>query len=175
MQRHRTTRVTAACALLALLAAALGACGTNLRTADSTELDPATTEVVLHFHDSSVPPPYHRSYVLTVSDGQVHAVVDSYGDVLHDVTEPVPRAEWVAFLDGLDDELATMPDPEQSDEACTGGTSIDFTVNDGSINRVDLEVPNCGSDANSRITDRLSAIMEPFAERVDLAALTSTG
>ncbi|MBK9561505.1 MAG: hypothetical protein IPO44_18710 [Candidatus Microthrix sp.] len=48
-------------------------------------------------------------------------------------------------------------------------------MNDGSINRVDLEVPNCGSDANSRITDRLRAIMEPFAERVDLAALTSTG
>lgn len=143
MQRHRTTRVTATCALLALLTAALGACGsgTNHRTAESAELDPATTEVVLHFHDSSVPPPYHRSYVLTVSDGQVHAVVDSYGDVLHDVTEPVPRAEWVAFLDGLDDELATMADPEQSDEACTGGTSIDFTVNDGSINRVDWKCP----------------------------------
>jgi hypothetical protein len=72
--------------------------------------------VTLRFRDSSVPPEYHRSYVLTVSEGQVHVVVDSYGDVLHDVTKPLPNDDWAKFVHGLGGQLAQLPQPERSSE-----------------------------------------------------------
>lgn len=103
MQRQPIGRRTSASAwlLITLLLPSLVACGSGVSTAGLSGLDPATTTVTLRFRDSSVPPEYHRSYVLTVSEGQVHVVVDSYGDVLHDVTKPLPNDDWAKFVHGL--------------------------------------------------------------------------
>lgn len=34
------------------------------------------------FHDSSVPPEYHRSYTISISNEKVTKVVDSYGEII---------------------------------------------------------------------------------------------
>jgi hypothetical protein len=47
------------------------------------------------FNDSSVPPEYHRRYTLTADAESAQLVVDSYGDVLHDVTEPNEGDRWL--------------------------------------------------------------------------------
>ena len=74
-----------------MLAAAVTtvACASDADPADeAVELDPASATVEYHYQDSSVPPEYHRSYTLTVTQGEADLVVDSYGDVLHDETAP---------------------------------------------------------------------------------------
>ena len=58
-----------------------------------TDLPPGAT-VTYEFHDSSVPPPYHRSYVLTFDRAGARIVVDSYGDVLADRTAPMTEDAW---------------------------------------------------------------------------------
>lgn len=121
-----------------------------------------------------MPPEYHRSYVLTVSEGQVHVVVDSYGDVLHDVTKPLPNDDWAKFVHGLGGQLAQLPQPERSSEGCAGGTGVEFTINDGSSDRVVLDVDNCLT-GNEAVSAQLRDIMEPFASRVDLQVLASRG
>ena len=176
MQRQPIGRRTSASAwlLITLLLPSLVACGSGISTAGLSGLDPATTTVTLRFRDSSVPPAYHRSYVLTVSEGQVHVVVDSYGDVLHDVTKPLPSDDWAKFVHGLGGQLAQLPQPERSSEGCAGGTGVEFTINDGSSDRVVLDVDNCLT-GNEAVSAQLRDIMEPFASRVDLQVLASRG
>jgi len=50
----------------------------------SKEMKPETTKIIYSYGDSSVPPQYHRSYTITVTNEKLHIVVDSYGDILHE-------------------------------------------------------------------------------------------
>lgn len=95
--------------------------------AGPTDLDPATAEVEYRYNDSSVAPEYHRSYTITVRDGEARMVVDSYGDVLHDVTEEVDGETWTELLDEVG--AVRVRDPEPSSE-CAGGTSREVLVTD---------------------------------------------
>lgn len=113
--------------------------------------------ITYHFGDSSVPPEYHRSYTLTITKDQVHAVVDSYGDVVGETTEALPPRVWDQLVDGVDD--VTSIDADAIDSGCTGGTSRDLTIKDAGaeVVAVDLEVCN-GNDTQS---DQLDAYVEP--------------
>jgi hypothetical protein len=169
-----------------LLVAGAAACGTSagddaLTGSDGTEtdgtatdelpsaLDPATTEVVLAFTDSSVAPEYHRSYTLTVNAQGVHVVVDSYGDVLHDVTEDVPDDQWSAFVADLPERLAALPDPEP-DDGCAGGTGTALTVTEGGDEVYAGEDHSCSQSFQGPA----QALVAPFGELVDLGALRET-
>lgn len=132
-------------------------------------LDPATTEVVLAFTDSSVAPEYHRSYTLTVSAKGVHVVVDSYGDVLHDVTEDVPEEQWDAFVADLPDRLDALPEP-QADDGCAGGTGTELTVTEGGDEVYAGEDHSCSQEFQAPA----QALVAPFGDLVDLDALRAT-
>ncbi len=92
------------------------------------DLDAAGPLVEYRFFDSSVPPPFHRSYTLVVRPGEARVVVDSYGDVLHDERVPLDTAEWercamaAAALGGLADT--------EFDDGYTGGTADRLVVRD---------------------------------------------
>ena len=148
----------AAVAAIAVLALAAG-CGD-----DDGPLTPATLgpEAVVEYRygDASVPPQYHRSYTLTITRTEVHAVVDSYGDVLAETTVPLPAEVWdrlaarVARLSGISDD--------DGDDGCTGGTSRELTVTDGDSVVVDADVSVCGgsgSDDADRIDDAVAPVI----------------
>lgn len=116
-------------------------------------LPPAAT-VNYHFQDSSVPPPYHRSYTLTFDRNQVHIVVDSYGDVLADRTAPMTEAAWNTVSNNFASiRNISVREPEQG---CVGGTSFALTVNDAGATVFALQASVCGganSDATRRVRD----------------------
>ncbi len=84
--------------------------------------------VEYRFFDSSVPPPYHRSYTLIVRPGEARVIVDSYGDVLHDERIPIDDADWdrcalaASALAGLAGGVF--------DDGFTGGTADRLVVRD---------------------------------------------
>ena len=43
-------------------------------------------EIIYSFLDASVPPEYHRSYSIILSDNNYRFVVDSYGEIIKDTT-----------------------------------------------------------------------------------------
>lgn len=55
------------------------------------------TKVVLRYRDGSVPPEYHRSYVIVVEAEQVTATVDVYGDEIAGANYEMPRSDWSAL------------------------------------------------------------------------------
>jgi hypothetical protein len=133
-------------------------------------LDPSGTEVVLRFTDSSVPPEHHRSYVLTADGSDVHVVVDSYGDVLHDVTEPLSEQ----VCDDVVSDLSTAEVDDDHGEGCVGGTSTRLTVTEGSETRVDVTIAACGGGDDDDALERIADLTAPLAEIVDLRSLRRT-
>ena len=85
------------------------------------------TEIIYHFLDASVPPPYHRSFTITATEAEVRVVVDSYGEILADETLPLEPGVFQGLVDAL-----TMSDirigEEISSEGYTGGTTETLTV-----------------------------------------------
>ncbi len=144
-------------AVAAVLAVTLGGCASDAKGSGPEMTDsglPPTATVVYHFQDSSVPPPYHRSYTLNFDRNQVHIVVDSYGDVLADRTAPMTDAAWTT----VSSNYASIRNVtvRQPPEGCVGGTGFALTVNDAGATVFSLQASVCGgvnSDASRRVRD----------------------
>jgi hypothetical protein len=155
----------AAAGLLAPLAplGTLAACGGGDGPSD---VDPLSDAAVIEYRygDASVPPEFHRSYTLTITRTDVHVVVDSYGDVIVEATEPLPGEVW-------DDLVADVGDMAALDagngagggDGCAGGTSRHLTVRDAGVVVVDLDAEVCG-DAGSRAGERIDDYVAPVTE-----------
>lgn len=133
------------------------------------ELSPAAT-VTYEFHDSSVPPPYHRSYVLTFDHASAHMVVDSYGDVVADRTAAVPPDAWSQVVRAFPDiRNLSLVEPEQG---CTGGTSFVVNVADGGVTSFRAHGSNCGgvnSGAAEKVAEWVGPVRALFGPMNELA------
>ena len=124
------------------------------------------TEVTYHFHDSSVPPEYHRSYLVTATDGEVHIVVDSYGDVLHDETAILDTATFDAVLEEIDG----LESSRAEDDGCTGGTSSELVVTDADDSALrSISTSSCGSDRADG--EDIEAVVQPLLAGFDMDTL----
>lgn len=110
------------------------------------------------FHDSSVPPRYHRSVTLTVTKQEARMVVDSYGTVLADQRRPTPDSLWR----GLAETLPTIEGRpvEVPAQGCAGGTSIDVLIDTGGARVVDLRPEFCGG-VNADLQDLVRTWIAP--------------
>lgn len=178
----------------------MGSCGDDAGSAATTtttstevvdpqqrEYDPAVAEMTFEFTDSSVPPEHHRSFTVTASGHEVNVVVDSYGDVLHDVTEPMPAEAWEEFLaDGPGEITAMSLDVEASeaeskgeregegdDGDCAGGTSSSIRLTQEGETRLSVDLDSCTSEGSEQ-SDELRELIKPLLENVDMEALLAT-
>ena len=153
-------RVTA---LLLILAGAVGVigCGDDDTASD---VGAVSDRAVIEFHygDASVPPQFHRSYLLTITATSVHGVVDSYGNELADETAVITAEVWNALVAQLDD-LADLDVDEI--EGCTGGTSRSLSVVDDNTTRLDLDFDVCG-DTNASAAKKLDDAIRPITEQI---------
>ena len=162
------TRGHALAALLACVATAtVAGCGDDAADT-STDLDPATASVIYHYNDASVAPEYHRSYTVTVTQGTARVVVDAYGDVLHDVTEPIDDALWertLAAAQEFDDASSS-----DRDSGCSGGTSEELTVANGEVVAFDVFVDHCDSSGGANVVEAVGEVLPLF----DMDAMLAT-
>lgn len=119
------------------------------------------TEIVYRFLDSSVPPPYHRSYTITVTPQEVRVVVDSYGDVIADETTPLEPGVFDGLVSALT-ESDIRPCETVEPDGCTGGTTGSLTVSAGSDTVLSGWVHHCGG----REYGNLQGNLEEFADRM---------
>lgn len=167
MRPHR--RLSRPIAVAAILAAACSG-----EAGGAAGIDLATAQVEYRFNDSSVPPEYHRSYTVTVADGEARMVVDSYGDELHDVTAPVDDETWADAIERLE---ALDVRTRRAEDGCTGGTSRELRVTDADhatdepALEVYTEVCNGGEDE----ADAVDAAVAPVLALFDTETLLATG
>ena len=60
------------------------------------------SRVEYRYGDSSVPPPYHRSYSIVVTSDSVSTVVDSYGDVVAQKQRTLQEGELEKVIAALE-------------------------------------------------------------------------
>ncbi len=136
----------------------------------SRQVLPSDAIIQYDFQDSSVPPQYHRSYVLTITEAESQIVVDSYGDVLADETVPTSAEVWQQLSDGYPDVAALVLSPRV--EECTGGTSFDLTVTQPKQTLLQMQADMCGGgneDVDRVVTDWLAPARAQFPPMSDLA------
>jgi hypothetical protein len=146
----------------------------------ATEEDPSRSAlsdgsvIVYEFHDSSVPPEYHRSVTLTASKDETRIVIDSYGDVLAEESVPTPAATWTLMSETIG-QVSGLAVTNTAD-GCTGGTSVELTVTTGDTQIVDLDPEFCaGSNegVDEAIDGWIAPIRDLFAPTDVLAPETS--
>ena len=171
MLSRRRVSLTAAAALVAVVLAVAPACADEA----GTSLDPDSAVVEYRFTDASVPPEFHRSYTLTVREGEAAIVVDSYGDVLDEATATLDDAEWTALLDRA--ESVGDVGGEGGDD-CSGGTARALRLTDADHPEgdpaLDVSVSVCGGDGGAG-ADALEQVVDPVLDRFDMASLLETG
>jgi hypothetical protein len=100
-------------------------------------------EITYAFLDASVPPEYHRSYMITVTANTASVVIDSYGDEL---ANEVYETTGEQFID-LKNSLATNRIRScflGDDSGCSGGTSESVTYSDDEGQMFSGMVYHCG-------------------------------
>ena len=161
--RRRVTLTAIAAACIGMVTACAGPA--------KLQLDPAETTVEYSFRDSSVPPPYHRSYIIKASEAEASITVDSYGDVLRQETAAMPAETWLRVL-----ELAnTLPersrDISQPKQGCMGGSASKLIIRDGGREQYSKSAENCGGRSDEPLTDTA----DPLEGLFDMNDLLKTG
>jgi hypothetical protein len=181
--RTRPVHVVVGLALVVAAVGGLAGCGGDDDTEDDANADDTVdgielsdeAQITYHYGDSSVPPEFHRSYTLTIGATEVHAVVDSYGDVLGDVTVDLPAEVWDGLVADAGSVAALDADERDGEgEGCAGGTSRDLEIVDGGATVVARSFPVCGG-ANEAPAQALDAYVQPVLDAIpDWSALVAT-
>lgn len=80
------------------------------------------TRIEYRYGDSSLPPEYHRSYTIAITDSEKSIVIDSYGKVVLTKKYPNTPAEFQAFRAELS-QKGIKKHKEKKSDPCDGGTS----------------------------------------------------
>jgi hypothetical protein len=151
-------RMTGLIGLTALVGVVAAACGDD--SDDVTLSDDAT--ITYEFGDASVPPEYHRSYALHISKDEVHVVVDSYGDVVGEATEPVPAEVWEQLVDNVGPVADLVS--EDGVDSCSGGTHRTIEIEDGGETVVATDFEVC--DSNEKPADEVDGYVKPVIDAI---------
>ena len=135
------------------------------------EVDPAKMSVEYTFTDSSVPPEYHRSYVIKASKSEANITVDSYGDVLRRETAAMPAETWNKVIDLVRSLPERTKDIKTPKPGCAGGTASKILVREGGQERFSQRIDDCGSGPGAPLTD--TAV--PLTALFDMNDLLKTG
>ncbi|MEV7603843.1 hypothetical protein AB0N65_00195 [Paenarthrobacter sp. NPDC089322] len=144
------------------IAAVCLALATACTAAPGLTLDPATTTVEYSFRDSSVPPRYHRSYVITATEKEASITVDSYGDVLRQENAAMPAETWADVMElaaTLPSRAGKISDPEPG---CAGGTASKVIVKEGDHERYSKSAEKCGGASDEPLTDTAAPLVALF-------------
>jgi hypothetical protein len=131
------------------------------------EVDPARTSVEYTFRDSSVPPEYHRSYVIKASSTQATITVDSYGDVLRQESSAVSAETWTKVTDLVRSLPERTKDIKTQKPGCAGGTASKIVVREGDEERYSRHIEDCGGGPVAPLTDT-TAPLEALFDMTDL-------
>lgn len=119
--------------------------------------------LIYHYGDSSVPPPYHRSYQIRLDRHQASLVVDSYGDLVAS-EQSVPEA-------GLFDALAGMIQGGRIRNCqraklgpCTGGTTQSLRLLAGDQVLFQGSVYHCGGKGSGDLCGEVDALADRLKE-----------
>jgi len=125
------------------------------------KLDPDDVKTVKYsYQDSSVPPPYHRSFDITVEPDKAHIQVDSYGDILVDSTFSITTTAFENLIFTINN--ANLQSGEaKAGQGCTGGTSERLSITSTDKKVYEGRFEHCGGNRiPARLGDYEKVVLE---------------
>ncbi|MCK5037121.1 MAG: hypothetical protein KAS73_14590 [Candidatus Sabulitectum sp.] len=121
------------------------------------------TRIVYKFGDSSVPPPYHRSFVISVTGENATVVVEE--------SYPITQKQFNLVLKALTAaDMSTVQEGESPD--CTGGTTETVSVYINAERVLHGWVYHCGGESFCTLLGDVNTIAEAVCDLIpDLAHL----
>ena len=133
---------------------------------DKLALDPKKVNHIEYaFHDSSVPPPYHRSYNVKVEPDFIRLSVDSYGDILVDTTFENTTEAFQQLIE-LINNSKLISGENKSEPGCTGGTSEELIIFEDDKKVYAGYFENCGGNKASKIFGDYESVISAIKEMV---------
>ncbi len=102
------------------------------------------SEITYRYGDSSVPPQYHRSYTITVTEERISIVVDSYGDILAEDSFDLAPGKMGELIKLAKDLKIRNTGNLRTSSNCDGGTTRRLTIIEKGRERVNGEMYICG-------------------------------
>jgi hypothetical protein len=129
---------TGTCLCIMLLCFSLTSCSAQNKSSKKS------SEIFYRYGDSSVPPKYHRSYSITVTEEKVSIVVDSYGDILAEDSFDLAPGKMGELIKLAKDLKIRNTGNLKTSSDCTGGTTRRLTIIEKGRERVSGELYICG-------------------------------
>jgi hypothetical protein len=120
------------------------------------------TKIVYSFGDSSVPPMYHRSYVITATPESISIVVDSYGTILADTSYSFDTEKFESLTARIKMDKLKNGKESKDSKGCTGGTTKSIKVFKGEEEIINGTNYYCGGE----IFGNLKGDANSFAEQI---------
>ncbi len=130
------------------------------------------TEIVYRFGDSSVPPPYHRSYTIKLTRDSVSKVVDSYGTIISETTLKSSEATFISVI-SLIEELEIKNCELDENDGCTGGTTEYLSLFKGGQKVFFGSVYHCGSNDYGNLCGDISSLATQLNALIPSASVIS--
>ena len=137
-----------------------------LMSCESNELEAENLNRVEYtFNDSSVPPEYHRSYVVSVTREEIHVVIDSYGDTLVDRAFDSSEEIFKEIVTAIQE--AGIQSCEKKEEDCDGGTSEYLACFDNEGGRViSGRVSSCGGRQSGKLCGDVDRVASTIVQAI---------
>jgi hypothetical protein len=127
-------------------------------TADSSALGNKPSKIVYEFKDSSVPPEYHRSYVITITKSEARLAVDSYGKVVEEATLKITDKEFNQIVETIAAAKIRRVSETSAKQGCAGGTSETLKLFDGNKESLTASIYNCGGESYGNLKGDIAAV-----------------
>ncbi len=145
---------------LPVLVVSLSDCGNKKKDNPVNNNDTMTTgsndTFVYNFHDASVPPPYHRSYTIRVTSGQVYYAISDYDKVLAKDSLVLSKVAYDSFVKAIND-LHIKEKEADKHRGCTGGTSDELILYAASEHEVKGYIIYCGGEMYGNLQGDVAA------------------
>lgn len=114
-------------------------------------------KIVVSFRDSSVPPEYHRSYIVSATNKSATFIIHVYGDTLMDTTLNMEASRFLSFKSDL--EELNIKIQEDENKACSGGTSVHLVIKNGNFTVLKGTTYMCSGESYGTISPSQEAIL----------------
>lgn len=113
------------------------------------------------YHDATKPPPYHRSYTISVKEDMVRLEINSYEDVLLKDSVLITKEQFLHFADAVT-ALHIRAVEEKKEDDCTGGSSEHLDLYTGTPNEISGRISHCGPTDSGTLEGDVAACIALF-------------
>lgn len=133
---------------------------------DNLVEDRNISKIEYRFHDASVPSASHRSYSIILTPTELRFVVDSYGQIIKDVTAAISSPKWEQSKRALNDFNIRNIAAKNNDLGCSGGTTISIAVFENNIKSFHGNSYHCGGQNYGDLEGDLQGFLEALKKGI---------